>query len=303
MLADRYIRTDLTSQEDFEKNFTLKVPEHFHFAYDVVDEYARISPDKRALIWCDLKGHERTFTFGEISRMSNQAANVFKAHGLKKGDPVILMLKRRWQFWVAAVGLLKLGCVLIPATAQLQKKDIVYRVQASSARAILCVEEPEVREHVLASAPECDTLTALFTLGGMLSSYFVGSKTAQKLGPVKLSVTGFGLLAIYCLVLPRLHTIWGMAILQFIGGCGGTSTFSIIMSDAIAEVPNEQRSTAMGFFQSIYSIGIMAGPSLMGTMIDRLTMTPAFAVVGIICIVTAAGYPLLRRFINKPGKA
>ena len=75
------------------------------------------------------------------------------------------MLKRRWQFWVAAVGLLKLGCVLIPATAQLQKKDIVYRVQASSARAILCVEEPEVREHVLASAPECDTLTALFTLG------------------------------------------------------------------------------------------------------------------------------------------
>ena len=165
MLADRYIRTDLTSQEDFEKNFTLKVPEHFHFAYDVVDEYARISPDKRALIWCDLKGHERTFTFGEISRMSNQAANVFKAHGLKKGDPVILMLKRRWQFWVAAVGLLKLGCVLIPATAQLQKKDIVYRVQASSARAILCVEEPEVREHVLASAPECDTLTALFTLG------------------------------------------------------------------------------------------------------------------------------------------
>ena len=165
MLADRYIRTDLTSQEDFEKNFTLKVPEHFHFAYDVVDEYARISPDKRALIWCDLKGHERTFTFGQISRMSNQAANVFKAHGLKKGDPVILMLKRRWQFWVAAVGLLKLGCVLIPATAQLQKKDIVYRVQASSARAILCVEEPEVREHVLASAPECDTLTALFTLG------------------------------------------------------------------------------------------------------------------------------------------
>ena len=72
MLADRYIRTDLTSQEDFEKNFILNVPEHFHFAYDVVDEYARISPDKRALIWCDLKGHERTVTFGDISRMSNR---------------------------------------------------------------------------------------------------------------------------------------------------------------------------------------------------------------------------------------
>ncbi len=165
MLADRYIPTDLTSQEDFEKHFYLNIPEHFHFAYDVVDEYARISPRKRALIWCDLKGNERTFTFGDISRMSNQAANVFKAHGLKKGDPVILMLKRRWQYWVAAVALLKVGCVLIPATAQLQKKDIVYRVQASSARAVICVEEPEVQQHVLASAPECDTLAAMFTLG------------------------------------------------------------------------------------------------------------------------------------------
>ncbi len=165
MLADRYIRTDLTSQEDFEKNFTLTVPPRFHFAYDIVDEYARISPEKRALIWCDVKGNERSFTFGDISRMSNQAANVFRAHGLAKGDPVVLMLKRRWQYWVAAVGLLKVGCVLIPATAQLQKKDIVYRVQASSARAVICVEEPEVRANVLTAAKECDTLEALFTLG------------------------------------------------------------------------------------------------------------------------------------------
>ena len=125
MLAQRYIPTELTSQEDFEKNFHLNIPEHFHFAYDVVDEYARTCPQKRALIWCDLKGNERTFTFGDISRLSDKAANVFKAHGLKKGDPVLLMLKRRWQYWVAAVALLKVGCVLIPATAQLQKKDIV----------------------------------------------------------------------------------------------------------------------------------------------------------------------------------
>ena len=165
MLADRYIRTDLCSQEDFEKNFTLNVPEQFHFAYDIVDEYARISPEKPALIWADLKGNERRFNFGEISRLSDKAANVFAAHGLKKGDPVILMLKRRWQYWVAAVALLKVGCVLIPATAQLQKKDIVYRVQASSAKAIICVEEDEVRSHVLASAEDCDTLACLFTLG------------------------------------------------------------------------------------------------------------------------------------------
>lgn len=165
MLAQRYIPTELTSQEDFEKNFYLNIPDQFNFAYDIVDEYARTTPRKRALIWCDLRGNERTFTFGDISRLSNRAANVFKAHGLQKGDPVLLMLKRRWQYWVAAVALLKLGCVLIPATAQLQKKDIVYRVQASSAAAVLCVEEADVQEHVLASAPECDTLKALFTLG------------------------------------------------------------------------------------------------------------------------------------------
>lgn len=165
MLADRYIRTDFTSQEDFEQNFSLQIPKRFHFAYDVVDEYARISPNKRALIWCDVHGNEREFTFGEISKMSNQAANVFQAHGLKKGDPVVLMLKRRWQYWVATVALLKIGCILIPATAQLQKKDVVYRVQASSSRAIICVEEPDVQEHVLAASKECSTLSALFTLG------------------------------------------------------------------------------------------------------------------------------------------
>lgn len=165
MLADRYIRVDLNSQEDFEQHFKLNIPDRFHFAYDVVDEYARLSPDKPALIWCDVQGSERRFTFGDISRLSDKAANVFAAAGLKKGDPVVLMMKRRYQYWIAAVALLKVGCVLIPATAQLQKKDIVYRVQASGARAIICVEEREVQEHVLASAAECDTLKILWTLG------------------------------------------------------------------------------------------------------------------------------------------
>ncbi len=165
MLADRYIRTDFTSQEDFEKNFTLRIPEHFHFAYDVVDEYARTEPDKRAMVWCDVRGNERVFTFGDFSRLSDKTANVFSAQGLKRGARVLLMLKRRYQFWIAALGLLKVGCVLIPATAQFQKKDIAYRVQASGARAIVCVEEAEVRAHVLAAKPECDTLDTLFTLG------------------------------------------------------------------------------------------------------------------------------------------
>lgn len=165
MLAERYIRTDFTSQDEFEQHFSMNIPEHFHFAYDVVDEYARLSPDKPALIWCDVQGNERRFSFGEIARLSDKAANVFAGAGLKKGDPVVLMMKRRYQYWIAAVALLKVGCVLIPATAQLQKKDISYRVSASSARAVICVEEPETQEHVLAAQQECDTLELLWTLG------------------------------------------------------------------------------------------------------------------------------------------
>ena len=107
MLAQRYLRTDFASQEDFERNFALNIPPHFHFAYDVVDEYARTEPQKRAMIWCDVHGRERVFTFADFSRLSDRAANVFKAQGLKKGDPVLLMLKRRYQFWIAALGLLK----------------------------------------------------------------------------------------------------------------------------------------------------------------------------------------------------
>ena len=141
--------------------------------------------------------------------------------------------------------------------------------------------------------------SALFTLGGMLSSYFVGSRPAQRIGPVKLSVTGFGLLAVYCFALPFMPNFLALAAMQFLGGCGGTSTFSIIMSDAIRDVPNEQRSTAMGFYQSVYAVGIMAGPALMGGLIDAFTITPAFAIVGAVCVVTAAAYPLIRRFAER----
>lgn len=165
MLADRYIQTDFASQEDFEQHFKLTLPQSFHFAYDVVDAYAAATPEKRAMIWCDVHGNERVFTFGDFSRLSDHAASLFQAKGLGRGDPVLLMLKRRYQFWIAALGLLKLGCILIPATAQLQKKDIVYRVNASGAKAILCVEEPEVQAHVRAAGEACDVQPTLFTLG------------------------------------------------------------------------------------------------------------------------------------------
>ena len=165
MLAQRYIRTDFTSQEDFEQNYVLNIPERFNFAYDIVDEYARLTPDKPAMIWTNVEGEEKRFTFGDMSRMSNRAANYFRSLGLKKGDPVMLVLKRRYEYWFCALALMKLGCVIIPATAQLVKKDVVYRCEAASIRAIVAVYLDDVCRHMEEALPECSMLEHLITLG------------------------------------------------------------------------------------------------------------------------------------------
>ena len=165
MLATRYIRTDFTSQEDFEKNYTLNIPERFNFAYDIVDEYARISPEKPAMVWTNVEGEEHRFTFRDMSEKSNQVANYFRSLGLKKGDPVMLVMKRRYEYWFCALALMKLGCIIIPATAQLAKKDVVYRCEAASIRAIVTVYLDEVCHHMEEALPECTTLEHLITLG------------------------------------------------------------------------------------------------------------------------------------------
>ena len=165
MLATRYIRTDFTSQEDFEKNYTLNIPERFNFAYNIVDEYARISPEKPAMVWTNVAGEERRFTFRDMSEKSNQVANYFRTLGLKKGDPVMLVMKRRYEYWFCALALMKLGCVIIPATAQLVKKDVIYRCEAASICAIVTVYLDEVCHHMEEALPECSTLKHLITLG------------------------------------------------------------------------------------------------------------------------------------------
>ncbi|MCL2867273.1 MAG: AMP-binding protein [Clostridia bacterium] len=165
MLADRYIRIDFTSQRNFENNFVLNIPDRFNFAYDIIDEYARLSPQKAAMIWTNPQGEERRFTFSDLSRLSNRTANFFKKLNLKKGDPVMLILKRRYEFWICYIALMKLGCVIIPASYQLAKKDIVYRCESAGVRAIVCVNDTEVLDHIDQARPECETLQHVITLG------------------------------------------------------------------------------------------------------------------------------------------
>lgn len=151
-------RIDFDSYEDFYENFRIDVPDDFNFAYDVVDEWARVEPDKRALEWCDDHGDSRTFTFTDISRLSNQVANSYKNIGIRKGDVVMCVLRRRWEYWINAIALCKLGATIIPATLQLTKKDIAYRANSANVKMIVCINDDYVCGQVEEALPESPTI-------------------------------------------------------------------------------------------------------------------------------------------------
>lgn len=159
-------RIDFDSYEDFAENFKIDVPENFNFAYDVVDEWAKIEPEKRALLWCDDHGNERTFTFTDISRLSNRVANSLASMGIDKGDVVMCILRRRWEYWVTAVALCKIGATIIPATLQLTKKDIVYRAQSAHVKAMVCVDDDYVCGEVEKALPETPSIENVIVAGG-----------------------------------------------------------------------------------------------------------------------------------------
>ena len=157
-LLSRFTREDYDSQEDFEKNYTVHIPENFNFARDVVDEYARLCPEQKAMLWVNDAGEEKTFTFRDMREGSIRAANALLKLGIKPGDPVLLMLKRRYEYWMIALGLMRIGAVQIPATAQLMAKDIVYRLNAATVKYAVVVGEDEVLRHTaeaVSQAPSC----------------------------------------------------------------------------------------------------------------------------------------------------
>ena len=164
---DRFCNSDYTSYEDFRKNFTINIPDNFNFGFDVVDEIAKENPDKPALVWCDdTETNDRTFSFGDISKLSNKAANFFVSIGIKKGDAVMLILKRNYQFWYIMTALHKIGAVVIPATYLLTKKDVVYRNNAASVKVIVSTNDETVLSHVEASVDDSEALEKLVITNG-----------------------------------------------------------------------------------------------------------------------------------------
>ena len=143
----------------------------FNFAYDVIDAIAKEEPSRRAMLWCNDKGEEHTFTFADVSKYSNMAANMFTSLGIKRGDTVVLILKRHYQFWFALLGLHKIGAVSIPATNLLTKKDLVYRFNAAKVKAVVCTTDGEVLEHVEAEQPESPTLQVKISVKGSVPGW------------------------------------------------------------------------------------------------------------------------------------
>lgn len=150
--------------EKFDNNgrltdISFKYPDNYNFAYDVADELARTKPDKVAMIWISNDGEERRFTFRDIKFYSDKTANYLASLGVKKGDKVMLILKRHYQFWFAMMALHKLGAVAVPATHQLMKKDLVYRFNKARVRAVLCTPDDEVSHEIdLIDETECKNL-------------------------------------------------------------------------------------------------------------------------------------------------
>lgn len=154
-------------REEFDNDGNLTVFEpvyegNYNFGYDVVDKMAELAPDDTAVVWTNPEHEEKRFTFADISRLSNRAANVFKKYGIKKGDKVLVILKRNYEYWYVAPALHKLGAVIIPATHLLTQSDINYRVQTADIKAAVCTPDGTTVDDLLAVRSQTNTLETIF---------------------------------------------------------------------------------------------------------------------------------------------
>lgn len=156
---------DFEDYTDLKKNCRLKAPENFNFSYDIIDRYAKDCPEKRALVWCDDNGEEKTFTFADISIESKRAAYFLSAAGIKKGDAVMLILRRRYEFWILMPALHRIGAIVVPATDQLLQKDIEYRTNAAEIKMIISYENPIIQSEIEKAMPASKTVKTLVTVG------------------------------------------------------------------------------------------------------------------------------------------
>jgi acetyl-CoA synthetase len=165
-MVERFLtQTNFSSVEDFKEHLHFVIPDNFNFAYDVMDVWAKEKPDKLALLWTNDKDEEKRFTFGDLKEQTDQTASYFQSLGIGHGDMVMLILKRRYEFWLSMLALHKIGAVAIPATHMLTSHDIVYRNTRASVKAIVCVGEEYVLQQVSEAMPDSPSVQILVSVG------------------------------------------------------------------------------------------------------------------------------------------
>jgi acetyl-CoA synthetase len=190
-ILSRYCpRIEFDSYEDFYANYRCVVPERFNFAYDVVDEWARIAPDKLALLWTDDGGEMRSYSFADMKRLSDKAANLLRAQGIGKGDAVMLILKQRPEVWILMTALMKLGAICIPASYQLTPKDLVYRCNSAGVKFLISIDDKELVDSVLAALPDCKTVRRTALVGHRVPPGFIDFRAELDRAPEDFSRPG-----------------------------------------------------------------------------------------------------------------
>ncbi len=165
LICEKFVKTE-EDEAGCLKSIRFENEESFNFGFDIVDKIADKYPDKLAMLHVDREKTERRFTFKDIKKASNQCANYFHSLGIKKGDKVMLVLKRHYQFWFAMVALHKIGAVAIPATNQLKEHDFEYRYNAAGVKAIVCTADGDVAEIAERAAQKCPQVELKFLVGG-----------------------------------------------------------------------------------------------------------------------------------------
>ena len=164
-MIERFLKqTHFESVEDYNKNLEFIIPEHFNFAYDVMDAWAAEAPEKLALLWTNDQGEEIRATYAQLKEQSDQAASYLQTLGIGKGDPVMLILKRRYEWWIIMLALCKIGAIVIPATHMLTKKDIIYRNTRASVKAIICVDDAYVTGQIQLAMSESPSVKQYITV-------------------------------------------------------------------------------------------------------------------------------------------
>ena len=165
LVCEKFVETTETPDGALE-SIKFKNDETFNFGFDIVDEIADKYPDKLAMLHLDKNKTERRFSFRDIKKASNQCANYFKSLGIKKGDKVMLVLKRHYQFWFAMVALHKLGAIAIPATNQLKEHDFLYRFESAGVNTIICTADGDTAEIAEKAAEKCPSVVNKLLVGG-----------------------------------------------------------------------------------------------------------------------------------------